>query len=201
MASRKDEKGEGGARSDTNNASTGNSLLQQQQEAVGRSIDGTKDNIRVAIEEARQEIPKYSQVVRDYQNETIDASREIAESYLDSQKQIINTMQSAWDQNMNQMQKWWSWQMVSPQAMADMYTRMASGIADATISAARVANNMLFANMEAARTSMNYARDNAREAARLTADLTGSFEGDYGSQPNSGQRGEQGQEEGRRRQK
>lgn len=168
MASRKDEKNEG-ARQDNN------SNLQQQQGSVSRSIDETKDNIRVAIEEARQEIPRYNQVVKDYQNETIDASREIAESYLDSQKQVINSMQSIWDQNMSRAQSWWG-MPVSPQAMADMYTRMASSIADATIAMARIGNNMMFANMEAAKTSMNYARDNAKEVARVTANFTGTFE-------------------------
>ena len=172
MASRKDEKNEGTARSDTNNPQG----LQQQQESVIRSIDETKDNIRVAVEEARQEIPKYNQVVKEYQNDTIDASRQIAESYLDSQKQVINSMQSVWDQNMNQMQSWWGMQIVSPKMSADMYTRMASSFADATIAMARIGNNMMFANMEAAKTSMNYARDNAKELARVTANFTGTFE-------------------------
>ena len=172
MASRKDEKNEGTARSDTNNPQG----LQQQQESVIRSIDETKDNIRAAVEEARQEIPKYNQVVKEYQNDTIDASRQIAESYLDSQKQVINTMQSVWDQNMNQMQSWWGMQIVSPKMSADMYTRMASSFADATIAMARIGNNMMFANMEAAKTSMNYARDNAKELARVTANFTGTFE-------------------------
>ncbi|MGI0020571.1 MAG: hypothetical protein ACREAY_08875 [Nitrososphaera sp.] len=172
MASRKDEKNEGTARSDTNNPQG----LQQQQESVIRSIDETKDNIRAAVEEARQEIPKYNQVVKEYQNDTIDASRQIAESYLDSQKQVINSMQSVWNQNMNQMQSWWGMQIISPRMTADMYTRMASSFADATIAMARIGNNMMFANMEAAKTSMNYARDNAKELARVTTNFTGTFE-------------------------
>lgn len=172
MASRKDEKNEGAARSDSNNPQG----LQQQQESVIRSIDETKDNIRVAVEEARQEIPKYNQVVKEYQNDTIDASRQIAESYLDSQKQVINSMQSVWNQNMNQMQSWWGMQIISPRMTADMYTRMASSFADATIAMARIGNNMMFANMEAAKTSMNYARDNAKELARVTTNFTGTFE-------------------------
>lgn len=169
MASRKDEKNEGAARPDNN------SSLQQQQGSVNRSIDETKDNIRVAIEGARQEIPRYNQVVKDYQNETIDASKEMAESYLDSQKQVINSMQSIWDQNMRRAQSWWEMQ-ASPQAVADMYTRMASSIADATIAMARIGNNMMFANMEATKTSMNYARDNAKAMARVTSNFTGTFE-------------------------
>ena len=197
MASRKDEKNETTARSDSSSNLQG---LQQQQESVIRSIDETKDNIRVAVEEARQEIPKYNQVVKEYQNDTIDASRQIAESYLDSQKQVINSLQSVWSQNMNHMQSWWGVQVMSPQMMADMYTRTASSIADATIAAARIGNNMMFANMEAAKTSMNYARDNAKEMARVTTNFTGTFEqaSREATNNNNSRSGEDGE---RRRQK
>jgi hypothetical protein len=35
---------------------------------------------------------------------------------------------------------------------------------------------MMFANMEAAKTSMNYAKDNAKELARITTNFTSTFE-------------------------
>src|SRR5919197_5203429 len=73
-----------------------NSNIQQQHEATIRSIDETKDNIRRAIEEVRKETPRYSQIVTDFQNETAEATREIADNFLDSQKEVINSMQSAW---------------------------------------------------------------------------------------------------------
>jgi hypothetical protein len=41
---------------------------------------------------------------------------------------------------------------------------------------ARIGNNMMFANMEAAKTSMNYAKDNAKELARITTNFTSTFE-------------------------
>ncbi|AIC16573.1 hypothetical protein [Nitrososphaera viennensis] len=177
MASRKDEKEESEKRSaEVGSRGSGpqQQEMQQQQEAVARSIDETKQNIREAIEEARKEIPRYNQVVNDYQNQTIDATRDIAESYLDSQRQAINSMQSSWIQHMQQHQSWWGMPM-SPQAMADLYTRMAGSFADATIATTRMANNMMFANIEAARTTMNHARDNAREMARIAADFADTF--------------------------
>ncbi len=69
---------------------------QQQHEATIRSIDETKDNIHRSIEESRRELPRYSQTVSDFQNETADASVEIADNFLESQKEVINSMQSAW---------------------------------------------------------------------------------------------------------
>jgi septal ring factor EnvC (AmiA/AmiB activator) len=61
---------------------------QEQQEATIRSIDMTKDNIRRSIEEVRRETPRYSQTVTDFQNETADASAEIADNFLESQKEV-----------------------------------------------------------------------------------------------------------------
>ena len=63
----------------------------------------------------------------------------------------------------------------SPQAMADLYTRMAGSFADVTLATTRMANNMMFANIEAARTTMNHARDNAREMARISAGFVETF--------------------------
>ena len=103
----------------------------------------------------------------------------MAESYLDSQKQVVNAIQSTFSQNMQQ-----PWQgmmtMMSPQAMADMNSRMASSVADATIASTRMANNMMFANMEVTRATMNYARDNAREFSRVATNLASTF-GDGGT--------------------
>ena len=46
---------------------------QQQQYAVNRALDGTKDSIRRSIDEARSQIPHYTQSVNDYQEQTIQA--------------------------------------------------------------------------------------------------------------------------------
>src|SRR5215217_5326224 len=64
----------------------------QQQDAINRSIDETKGNIRRAIDEVRKETPRYSQTVADFQNETADATREIADNFLESQKEVISSM-------------------------------------------------------------------------------------------------------------
>ncbi|MFL6525041.1 MAG: hypothetical protein ACJ70Q_02735, partial [Nitrososphaera sp.] len=68
----------------------------EQHEATIRSIDETKGNIRKSIEETRRELPRYSQTVTDFQNETADASVEIADNFLESQREVINSMQSVW---------------------------------------------------------------------------------------------------------
>jgi hypothetical protein len=165
-------------------------LQRQQQDATNRSIDETKDSIRRAIEEVRRETPRYSQTVTDFQNETADATREIADNFLDSQKEVINSMQSAWTPfaertssggsgNNNYwmtgiMQPWW-WMGMSPRDMADIYARGISAMADSVAAGTRMATNMMFAGIEASRATTNYARHNSKEIARITSNTARIF--------------------------
>jgi hypothetical protein len=165
-------------------------LQRQQQDAINKSIDETKDNIRRAIEEVRREAPRYSQTVTDFQNETAEATREIADNFLDSQKEVINSMQSAWtpfaertssggsgNNNywMMGMMQPWSWIGVSPRDMADIYARGISAMTDSVAAGTRMATNMMFAGIEASRATTNYARHNSREIARITSNTARIF--------------------------
>jgi len=166
-------------------------LQRQQQDAINRSIDETKDNIRRAIEEVRRETPRYSQTVTDFQNETAEATREIADNFLDSQKEVINSMQSAWtpfaertsssgsgNNNywmMGMMMQPWSWMGMSPRDMADIYARGISAMTDSVATSTRMATNMMFAGIEASRATTNYARHNSKEIARITSNTARIF--------------------------
>jgi hypothetical protein len=161
----------------------------QQQDAINRSIDETKDNIRRAIEEVRKETPRYSQTVADFQNETADATREIADNFLESQKEVISSMQSAWTplaertggsnnnnwMMMGMMQPWWYWMGISPRDMADIYARSISAMTDSVAAGTRMTTNMMFAGIEATRATTNYARHNSREVSRITSNTARIF--------------------------
>jgi hypothetical protein len=154
---------------------------QQQHEATIRSIDETKEGIRRSIEEVRREMPRYSQTVTDFQNETADASMEIADNFLESQKEVINSMQSVWAPIAQRTEGggyYWTTGMIpffSPRDMADIYARTIGAMAEAYAASTRMATNMLFAGMEATRVTTNYARQNAKEAARITSNTAKTF--------------------------
>ena len=148
-----------------------------EQQAVNRALQETKENIRKTTDEARNQIPRYTQAVNDYQEQTIQATREIADNYLDSQKEIINSFQSAWiPQIENANRVFWSNWMVSPRHMTETYARIVSSFADNTIAATRLVNNTIFANMEAFKTSMQHAKDNAKEFSRIGVNAAKTFE-------------------------
>ena len=79
MASRKEER---------KDETTGRQ--RESQEIVSRTLDEAKDNTRRAMEEARRDISVRTATFNDYQEQTINAARDIAENYLESQKEIIN---------------------------------------------------------------------------------------------------------------
>jgi hypothetical protein len=156
-----------------------NSNIQQQHEATIRSIDETKDNIRKAIDEVRRETPRYSQIITDFQNESAEATREIADNFLDSQKEVINSMQSAWTPIVQKTGYNWTTGMIGipfyPREMADIYARTIAVMTEAYAAWTRMATNVQFAGIEAAGATTNYTRQNAKEAARITSNSARTF--------------------------
>jgi hypothetical protein len=167
MASRKEER---------KDETTAAARQAEAQEFVSRTLDEAKDSTRRAIEEARRDITTRTASFNDYQEQTINAARDIADNYLESQKEIVNSMQSSWVpyiENMYSMY-WMGW--MSPRRMTEIYARMARNFSDNTIAATRVANNVAFANMEASKASIQYTRDNMRELSKMSINAVKTFE-------------------------
>ena len=136
-------------------------------QSVNKALNETKDNVRRATDEARSQVPRYTQAVNDYQEQTIQASREIADNYLESQKEIINSLQSAWVPFAeNAYGVFWNY-WISPRRVTEVYAKVVSGLADNTIAEIRLANNMIFANMETFKATVEHARDNTKELSRI----------------------------------
>lgn len=187
-------------------------LQRQQQDAINRSIDETKDNLRRVVDEMKRETPRYSQTITDFHNETADATHEIAVTFLESQKEIIYSMQSAWtpfserissggDNNnywmMGMMQPWW-WMGMQPMDMAAIYARSISAMTDWVTAATRMAINIMFAGIETSRATTNYVRYSSKEIAKITSNTARVFgqntretvsrmqEGSYGGTASTG---------------
>ncbi|HSF01150.1 MAG TPA: hypothetical protein VLA48_09690, partial [Nitrososphaeraceae archaeon] len=58
---------------ETHSTTTEQQFQREQQQAVNKVIDETKDNIKKTTNEARKEIPRYTQIVNNYQENTIQA--------------------------------------------------------------------------------------------------------------------------------
>ena len=148
----------------------------EQQRAINKSFDETKDNIRRTSDEARKDIPHYTQIVNEYQEETIQAARQMADNYLESQREIINSMQSALVPQIEAANRAVTSNWTPPTHVTEHYARLVSAFADNTIAVTKLVNNAMFANLEAFKTSIQTARDNVKEISRIGVNSAKTFE-------------------------
>jgi hypothetical protein len=148
----------------------------EQQQSINKALDETKDNIRRTTDEARKDIPHYTQIVNEYQEETIQAARQMADNYLESQREIINSMQSALVPQIEAANRALTSNWTSPRHVTEHYARLVSAFADNMIAVTKLVNNAIFANLEAFKTSVQTARDNVKEISRIGVSSAKTFE-------------------------
>ena len=149
-----------------NNISETYSQLQREQEqAITKALDESRDNIKKTTNEARREIPRYTDVISDYQENTVQAIREVADTYIESQKDII----------VNSFQLWSNW-MISPRQVAEDYSNAVGNLADNAISATRLTNNAISANLQAFNTSVQAAKENIKEFSKMSGNTVKTFQ-------------------------
>lgn len=145
-------------------------------ERINIALDETKSTVRKTTDEAVKEIPRFTKAVNEYQQETIQASKDIADSFLDSQKEVIHSTQSLWVPYIENVQNSYLSYWGSPQRFTENYARAVSNTTDYAIAVTRIANNNLFASMNAWKNSVQHIRDNAKEFSRLNANVANTFE-------------------------
>ncbi len=148
----------------------------EQQQAINKALDETKNNIRRTTDEARKDIPHYTQIVNEYQEETIQAARQMADNYLESQREIINSFQSALVPQIEAANRAVTSNWTSPRNVTEHYARLVSAFADNTIAVTKLVNSAMFANLDAFKRSVQNARDNVKEFSRIGVNSAKTFE-------------------------
>jgi len=146
-------------------STTEQQFQREQQQAVDKALEETRDNIKKTTNEARKEIPRYTQIVTNYQENTLQAIREITDNYVDSQKDII----------VNSFRLWSDW-IPSPRQMAENYGKIVSSFADNAVAATRVVNNTVFANLDSVNTSVQHTKENVKELSTIGANTVKTFQ-------------------------
>jgi hypothetical protein len=144
--------------------------------SINRSLDQTKDNINRSIDESRNQIPHYNNIVNNYQEQTLQAAREISENFIESQKSIINSIQSAWipfKQNFNTTS---NSRCISPEAVANVYGRFVSTVTDNAVSALRTTNSIIFSSLDSWKSTLQQAKDNSKHLFDLNSKAAKTFE-------------------------
>ena len=144
-------------------------------QSVNRALDQTKDNINRSIDESKKQIPHYNDIVNSYLEQTLQSVKEITENYIESQKSIISSLQSSWrpyQQNVNTTVNSW----VSPESVANAYSRFVSTFADNTVSALRTTNNIIFSNFDSWKSVLQQAKDSSKQIFNQNVNAAKTFE-------------------------
>ena len=96
-----------------------NNTLNQQQDAINKTLDNTLNNIKRSTDEATREIPRYTQRIAEYQEQTIQTVKDIASDFIEAEKQVIGSFQSQVDRNSNGV-----WDLYNPQRIAENHAVM-----------------------------------------------------------------------------
>ena len=134
---------------------------------MNRALDETKNNIQRNTDEARSQIPRYTQTVNEVQEQTIQATKDIADNFIEYQKEAINSIQSSFSpiyENINSTY-WNNWGYA--RRLSEVYARVASNYADNTIALSRLYNNTVFANIDAFKNVVNNAKESSKQITEM----------------------------------
>jgi hypothetical protein len=149
-----------------------NKTLNQQQDAVNKTLDNTLHNIRRSTDEARREIPQYTQRITEYQEKTIQTVKDISSDFIEAQKQVVNSFQSQLDRNSGGV-----WDVYNPKRIAENHAVMVNNFTSYLLNTSNLINNALASNMRVYNTALEQTRDNLKAFAKTNTNYIQSVSG------------------------
>ena len=148
-----------------------NNNLNQQQDAINRTLDNTLHNVKRSTDEARREIPQYTQRIAEYQEKTIQTIKDIASDVIESQKQVVGSFQSQQQQGDRNSSNGINfsnglWNLYNPQRIAENNAAMVNNFTSYLLNASNIINNTLASNMRVYNTALEQTRDNVKAFAK-----------------------------------
>jgi hypothetical protein len=142
--------------------------VKEGEHAIENILDETKDNIRLTARTAAKELPQYTRMIGDIQEESVKVMREVLDGYIESQKEIISIYQSVWTPYLeNANSRFWNYWWISPKGFAETYGTVVNSFADNVVSATRLTNNAISTNIGLASTVLQQTKDNSKEFSRI----------------------------------
>jgi hypothetical protein len=144
-------------------------ILGDQQEAVNRTFDQTRNSVKKTVNEAHKDISDYTQQVVNLQERVFEVTSDIANNYIELQQEIINSFnQSIWTPYVeNVVNRTPVFPAVFPPTRVDVYGNTFTNIVDDFVTATRLANKAVFANAELINTSLQQTRNTIREYSKI----------------------------------
>src|SRR5215216_651103 len=146
-----------------------NNTLNQQQDAINKTLDNTLHNVKRTTDEATREIPRYTQRIAEYQQQTIQTIKDIASDFIEAEKEAIGSFQSQVDRNSGGV-----WDMYNPQRIAENHAVMVNNFTSYLLNTSNLINNALASNMRVYNTALEQTRDNLKTFAKTNTDFVQS---------------------------
>ena len=143
--------------------------LNQQQDAINKTLDNSLHNVKRTTDEATREIPQYSQRIAEYQQQTIQTIRDIASDCIEAQKQVISSFQSQVDRNSGNNNG--VWELYNPQRIAENHAVMVNNFTSYLLNTANLVNNALLSNIRVYNTALEQTRDNLKACAKTNTNF------------------------------
>jgi hypothetical protein len=150
-------------------------VAQDFQHTLHRSLDETKENVKKSIDEARTQIPRFTNVVTNYQEQVLQSTGKMVEDYVEAQKSVMNSIFNSanpYYENANRLFSYW----FTPRVSAEIYTRSVSNIAENISASIRIGNDILFGNIEALGDDFERAQRHTKEFTRINANTAKAIE-------------------------
>ena len=153
-----------------------NNTLNQQRDAINKTLDNTLHNIKRTTDEATREIPRYTQRIAEYQEQTIQTIKDIASDFIEAEKQVIGSFQSQQvDRNNGNNNGAWDW--FNPQRIAENHAVMVNNFTSYLLNTSNLINNALASNMRVYNTALEQTRDNVKAFAKTNTDCVKAVSG------------------------
>src|SRR5215212_9447855 len=146
-----------------------NNTLNQQQDAINKTLDNTLHNVKRTTDEATREIPQYTQRIAEYQEKTIQTIKDIASDFIEAEKEAISSFQSQVDRNSSSSSLNFSnglWDLYNPQRIAENYAGMINNFTSYLLNNSNLINNALTSNMRVYNTALEQTRHNLKAFAK-----------------------------------
>src|SRR5688572_28816588 len=143
-----------------------NNTLNQQQDAINKTLDNTLHNVKRSTDEARREIPQYTQRIAEYQEKTIQIIKDIASDFIEAEKQVVDSFQSHGDRNSNVNFSNGLWDLYNPQRIAENHAVIVNNFTSYLLTTNNLINDALASNMRVYNTALEQTRDNVKAFAK-----------------------------------
>jgi len=128
---------------ETVESGSSSTVHEQEQEAIETVLDETKRAMKITVNEAKREIPKYIKAIGDLQEGTIQATKEIGYDFIELQREAASLVPQLQERYMSYCVPW-----MSPMIVTEYYSRIVYNFMDNAISATNLANNLVMVGME-----------------------------------------------------